>query len=236
MSEVTKFAIIVAGGSGSRMQAGIPKQFLWLAGKPILLRTVEQFLLIRDCEIILVLPKAEQTYWLRELEQNFATSTVFRNERVKLADGGITRFQSVKNGLAKLHAARGVVAVHDGVRPIISPESIENSFTAAAIHKAVVCSIALKDSIREIGTSGDNKAVDRTCYRLMQTPQTFDIQLLKLAYEQTESPLFTDDASVVEAYGSRIKLIEGDYKNIKITTPEDMAVAEAFLTISNLAN
>ncbi len=235
MSEINKFAIIVAGGSGSRMQTDIPKQFLRLAGKPILLRTLEQFLLIRDCEIILVLPKAEQAYWLRELEQNFATSTAFKNERIKLADGGSTRFQSVKNGLAKLHATRGVVAVHDGVRPIISPETIENSFAAAATHKAVVCSVALKDSIREVDVLGENKAVDRTLYRLMQTPQTFDIQLFKLAYEQAESPLFTDDASVVEAYGSRIKLIEGDYKNIKITTPEDIAVAEAFLTISEQA-
>lgn len=211
------------------MKADLPKQFLLLDEKPILLRTVEQFLKIEDCEIILVLPESEQEYWQKEVLEKYADSSVYKNERIKIANGGITRFQSVKNGLSKIITKNGVVAVHDGVRPLISTEIIEKSFTEAQLHGAVVVSVSLKDSIREVDNLGNNKAVDRNSFRLMQTPQTFDLQLLKTAYEQDESSLFTDDASVVEALGEKITLIEGDYKNIKITTPEDLVVAEAFL-------
>ena len=226
---VKKFTIIVAGGSGTRMNSTLPKQFLLLNGKPILMRTIEQFLKIEGCKIILVLPKSEQPYWLNKVAENHPSSEVFKNERITVANGGATRFQSVKNGLSAINSDEGIVAVHDGVRPVISVELIENAFAEAAIHGAVVTSVALKDSIREICSSGENRAVDRRNFRLIQTPQIFDIQLLKSAYEQEEKPSFTDDASVVEAMGENITLIEGDYKNIKITTPEDMIVAEAFL-------
>lgn len=225
---VNKYAIIVAGGSGKRMKAAIPKQFLLLSGKPILLHTVERFLEIDGCEIVLVLPKTEQEYWRKEVIGKYPDSSIQKSNRIQIADGGVTRFQSVKNGLSKIATGKGVVAVHDGVRPLVTKEIVEKSFIEAEIHGAVVTSVPLKDSIREV-KDRQNKAVDRSNYRLMQTPQTFDLQLLKSAYEQVESPLFTDDASVVEELGEKIKLIEGDYKNIKITTPEDMAVAEAFL-------
>lgn len=232
--ELTKYAIIVAGGSGSRMKSDIPKQFLVLKGKPILLRTIEQFLKVEACKIILVLPKSEQQYWLQEIATKYKSSEVFLSNRITLADGGKTRFQSVKNGLSAIDSNEGVVAVHDGVRPIISPELIKNSFVEARKYGAVVTSVALKDSIRQIiDESKENHAVDRNTFRLMQTPQTFTLQLLKSAYEQTENALFTDDASVVEAMGQKITLIEGDYKNIKITTPEDMVVAEALIVVQN---
>ncbi len=224
-----KYAIIVAGGSGTRMKSVIPKQFLLLVGKPILLRTVEQFLKIEDCQVVLVLPESEQEYWQKEVLEKYDNSTVYKNDRITIANGGITRFQSVKNGLLKINEKSCVVAVHDGVRPLVSIDIIEKSFAEAQLHKAVVVSVSLKDSIREVDNSGNNKAVDRSNFRLMQTPQTFDLQLLKSAYEQDESNLFTDDASVVEALGEKITLIEGDYQNIKITTLEDLVVAEAFL-------
>jgi 2-C-methyl-D-erythritol 4-phosphate cytidylyltransferase len=226
---LNKYAIIVAGGAGTRMKSEVPKQFMLLRNRPILLHTVERFLEIENCEVILVLPKAEQAYWQKEVTEKYADSIVHHNERIQVADGGITRFQSVKNGLAEIKEESGVIAVHDGVRPLVSKEIIEQSFAEAELHEAVVVSISLKDSIREVNAGGSNKAVNRSNYRLMQTPQTFNLQLLKLAYEQQESPLFTDDASVVEALGNSITLIEGDYQNIKITTPEDMIIAEAFL-------
>lgn len=230
---LSKYVIIVAGGSGTRMNSDIPKQFLLLNGKPILLHTIERFLEIENCEVILVLPKTEQKYWIKEISEKYTNSPVCNNDKICIADGGATRFQSVKSGLNKVAGESGVIAVHDGVRPLVSKGIIEESFIKAELHGAVVASVSLKDSIREVTATGSNKAVDRVKYRLMQTPQTFDLQLLKSAYEQEENPLFTDDASVVEAMGEKITLIEGDYRNIKITTPEDMAVAEAFLKQKN---
>jgi 2-C-methyl-D-erythritol 4-phosphate cytidylyltransferase len=125
---LNKYAIIVAGGSGTRMKSEVPKQFMLLRNRPILLHTVERFLEIENCEVILVLPKAEQAYWQKEVTEKYADSIVHHNERIKVADGGITRFQSVKNGLAEIKEESGVVAVHDGVRPLVSKEIIEQSF------------------------------------------------------------------------------------------------------------
>lgn len=231
MSDIQKYSILVAGGSGSRMGSAVPKQFLLLKDKPILVHTIERFLEIPDNQIILVLPTAEIDYWNREIIPKKAGETLLSGlSRIKVVEGGASRFQSVSNGLKIIPAGEGLIAVHDGVRPVISIDIIEKSFQEARLHKAVAVSVLLKDSARITDNTGGNKAIDRSRIRLMQTPQTFDLQLLKSAFVTEEQSFFTDDASVVEHYGFPITLIDGDYRNIKITTPEDLKIAEAFLT------
>ena len=211
------FAIIVAGGNGSRMQSSIPKQFLLLKDKPILQHTIEQFLAVLPAQqIILVLPAAEQFTWAVLCEQHAF------NPPIQLVDGGSTRFQSVRNGLQAIQAATGIVAVHDGVRPFVTPAIIQNSFdTAARTGSAVTC-IPVKDSVRVVGADGVSLAVDRSQYRLVQTPQTFALNHFRQAFQVHEQPFFTDCASVMEYAGFPITLIEGAYENIKITTPDDL--------------
>ncbi len=224
--EKQKYAVLVAGGSGSRMGSEIPKQFLSLAGKPILLHTIEQFLKISDVNIILVLPEKDIEYWHEVVVKQSLSITELHS--IKIVVGGQSRFQSVKNGLAHVDAS-GLVAVHDGVRPLISVEIIEQSFKIADRLGNAVTSVQLKDSIREVGEKQENKAVERTKFRLMQTPQTFQSKIIKKAFEVEEQSFFTDCASVLEFAGYPINLIDGSYENIKITTPEDLIVAEALL-------
>lgn len=224
--EKPKYAIIVAGGSGSRMGSEIPKQFLLLAGKPILLHTIEQFLKIEGIHIILVLPEKDIEYW-NELTQTLQLKPGLLSA-VKIVVGGKSRFQSVKNGLAHV-GADALVAVHDGVRPLVSTEIISQSFIVANERGNAVTSVLLKDSIREVDESNQNKALERTRFRLMQTPQTFKAEIMKKAFEVEEQSFFTDCASVLEFAGYAINLIEGSYENIKVTTPEDLIVAEALL-------
>ena len=215
---MSKYAIIVAGGIGSRMKSEVPKQFLLLNGIPILMHTIRAF---EKYHIILVLPKNQQTYWSQLcLTYNFKISH-------QVVNGGASRFQSVKNGLENI-SAPGLVAIHDGVRPLVKADSIRLSFELALKHGNAIASVPLKDSIREI-VSGTNRAKDRSNYQLTQTPQTFDIDLIKKAYLKQESPLFTDDASVLENDGQSIHLFEGSSSNIKITTAEDLIIAEALL-------
>lgn len=211
------FAIIVAGGSGSRMQSSVPKQFLLLRDKPILQHTLEQFLAVLPAEqIILVLPADEQFTWDILCEQQAFSPSI------QLVDGGATRFQSVRNGLQAIQADAGIVAVHDGVRPFITPAIIRNSFdTAARTGSAVTC-VPVKDSVRVIGRDGVSQAVDRSQYRLVQTPQTFALANFRQAFRVEEQAFFTDCASVMEYAGFPITLIEGAYENIKITTPDDL--------------
>ena len=213
-----RFAIIVAGGSGSRMKADVPKQFLLLNGKPILQHTTERFLAVSSLiQIILVLPARDRPTWERLCQQhNFYPATV------QTVDGGATRFQSVRNGLYAIQAPDGLVAVHDGVRPFVSPEIIHNSFEIAARTGAAVTCVPVKDSVRVVGADGVSQAVDRNQYRLVQTPQTFRLDLFRQAFQTGEQPFFTDCASVVEYAGFPITLIEGSYENIKITTPDDL--------------
>ncbi|MCU0326698.1 MAG: 2-C-methyl-D-erythritol 4-phosphate cytidylyltransferase [Spirosomaceae bacterium] len=218
------YAIIVAGGSGSRMGSEIPKQFLPINNKPILFHTIEKFLQIPDLKVILVLPKKDIEYW-----DSLSKPSSFQSGFLTITEGGASRFQSVKNGLGVVPQDADLVAVHDGVRPLVSLEIIQKSYEVAAEKGSAVTSVMLKDSARRILENGDNEAVDRTQYRLMQTPQTFKVSLMKLAFESPEQPFFTDCASVLEYAGHKITLIEGSYENIKITTPEDLILAEAFL-------
>jgi len=225
--QMKDYVIIVAGGKGLRMGSDIPKQFLPIGGKPVLMRTIERFReYSKDLQVILVLPKAQQAYW-QELcrEYNFKVEYL-------LADGGETRFHSVQHGLALIpDDAEGVVGVHDGVRPFPSIEVIRSCYETARTAKAVIPVIPIVETVRELTGTGpvSSITVPRDHYRLVQTPQTFDIQLLKAANRQPYNNCFTDDASVVESYGHQITLVEGNRENIKITTPYDITVAEAII-------
>ena len=219
------YVIIVAGGKGLRMGSDIPKQFLPIGGKPVLMRTIERFReYAANLQIILVLPEAQQDYW-QELCNKYDFQVAYQ-----LANGGQTRFHSVQNGLALVpDDAEGVVGVHDGVRPFPSIEVIRNCYETARQTGAVIPVIPVVETVRHLEGEG-SVTVPRGDYRLVQTPQTFDIQLLKAANRQPYNDGFTDDASVVESYGHDITLVDGNRENIKITTPYDMVVAEALIT------
>ena len=216
------YVISVVGGKGLRMGSDIPKQFLPIGGKPVLMRTIERFREYSgDLKIILVLPEAQQDYW-----QELCKKYNFQIE-YQLANGGQTRFHSVQNGLALVpDDAEGVVGVHDGVRPFPAVEVIRDCYETARTTKAVIPVIPVVETVRHLEGEG-SVTVPRGDYRLVQTPQTFDIQLLKAANRQPYNDGFTDDASVVESYGHAITLVEGNRENIKITTPYDIVVAEA---------
>ena len=215
------YVIIVAGGKGLRMGGDVPKQFLLLGDRPVLMHTLQRFADdCKDLQIILVLPQEQIEYW-SDLGEKYH----FGVEHWIVA-GGETRFHSVQSGLAQIpDDAEGVVAVHDGVRPLVSREVIGKCFEEARRKKAVVPVVPVVESLRHVSDG----AVPRADYRLVQTPQTFDIQLLKQAYRQPFSKDFTDDASVVEAFGHPISMVEGNRENIKLTTPFDLKIAEAII-------
>ena len=212
------FVIIVAGGKGLRMGGDIPKQFLPINGKPILMHTIEAFRrALEGIGIVLVLPAEQQDYW-----QSLCKEHGFRSPEL-IANGGETRFHSVRNGLALLPDDKdAVVGVHDGVRPFVSKETILRCYKAVAEGKAVVPVVPVVETIRQILPDGKSITRSRDEYRLVQTPQTFPLAMLKEAYRQPFSEAFTDDASVVEALGKEIVMIEGNRENIKITTPSDL--------------
>ena len=214
-----KSIIIVAGGKGLRMGGDIPKQFLPVHGKPVLMHTMEVFRTYDEqIQIVLVLPKDQQEYWKELCNQYHFTCPYV------LADGGETRFHSVQNGLACVQNG-GVVGVHDGVRPLVSTAVIDRCYAGAALHKAVIPVIGVVETVRHLTAQG-SETVLRGQYRLVQTPQVFDTDLLKRAYQQTYTSAFTDDASVVEALGEDVCLVEGNRENIKLTTPFDLKLAE----------
>ncbi|MEI6752526.1 MAG: 2-C-methyl-D-erythritol 4-phosphate cytidylyltransferase [Paludibacter sp.] len=218
----TNIAIIVAGGKGERMNVDIPKQFLEIHGKPILMYTLEVFYRFdATMKLILVLPEVQIDFW-KELCVKYNFNIIHQ-----IVSGGQTRFHSVKNGLEAVNVP-SLVAVHDGVRPLVSIETIERCFEGAEKFNAAIPVIDLVDSIRKLTETG-SQSLDRNVYKLVQTPQIFDAELLKKAYEQDFSPLFTDDASVVEALGIKIQLVEGNRENIKITTEFDLKIAESFM-------
>lgn len=218
-----KYVVIVAGGSGTRMKREIPKQFIPVAGNPILMHTLEAFHSTDpQIQIILALPESQVLGW-----KSLCAQYTFDIPH-QIIHGGDTRFQSVKNGLSQIPEGEGLVAIHDGVRPLVDGKIIEASYSIAAEKGNAIVAVPLKDSIR--WANGDeNKVLDRSEYQLIQTPQTFQVALIKSAFQRGYDPSFTDDATVLEATGEKINLIPGDYRNIKITTPEDLAVAEAFL-------
>jgi 2-C-methyl-D-erythritol 4-phosphate cytidylyltransferase len=219
---VVEYALIVAGGKGTRMGSNVPKQFLELKGVPILVHTVQAFLRYSGAlRIILVLPASEIKTWQK-------VSTRYSLPAVLLQTGGDTRFQSVKRGLEKIKE-EGLVAIHDGVRPLVSEDIIAASFRLAAIQGSAVASVPLKESLRVTDQQG-TRALDRSQYRLIQTPQTFRTALIRKAYELPEEPSLTDDASVAERAGHKISLFEGSYRNIKITDREDLVIAEGLMS------
>jgi 2-C-methyl-D-erythritol 4-phosphate cytidylyltransferase len=216
--------IIVAGGKGMRMGADIPKQFIPVGGKPILMRTLEKFYAFdSNMQIVLVLPVFMQDYWASLCDEyDFAVPYV-------LADGGETRFHSVFNGLQKIGAECTVIGVHDGVRPFVSIKVIEDCYSMAAERGTAVPVIGVVETVRRVEQKDGavlSVTVPRDDYKLVQTPQVFDSSLLRKAYSQPYKDFFTDDASVVEAYGEEINLVEGNKENIKITTPFDLRLAE----------
>lgn len=219
-----RYAVIVAGGSGSRMGSATSKQFLLLGNQPILMHTLSKFDKVSNVHIILVLPKNEIEIWKQLCSKhNFNVSH-------QLVEGGITRFDSVKNGL-HLVGKDSLVAIHDGVRPLISTSIIEESFQVTEEKGSAVTTVPLKDSIRK-KEGATTVSKNRNEFFLVQTPQTFKSSVIKQAYSNSEDgEKYTDDASVFESQGGSINLIEGSYRNIKITTPEDLLIAQELLKL-----
>ncbi len=219
------YVVIVAGGKGLRMGTNVPKQFLPINGLPVLMRTIVRFKEYSiDSKIIVVLPKEQHEQWYEMCKNHNFTSVD------AVAAGGETRFHSVKNGLSLIPDDEdGVVAIHDGVRPFPSIEVISNCFEAARTAKAVIPVVPVMDTLRHIEEGNVTRTVPRTDYLLVQTPQTFDIQLLKKAYQQQYNENFTDDASVVESFGQPVTLVDGNRENIKITTPYDLRIAKVLV-------
>ena len=217
-----KFAIIVAGGSGNRMGSNIPKQFLELSGKPVLMHTMQSFCdYDPSCELILVIPEQHQQYWAALcLKHSFTVAH-------QVVAGGQTRFHSVQNGL-KCIEGEGIVFIHDGVRPLVSHQTIERCSHMAQKNGNAIPVLTVNNSLRKKKGS-QSVSVDRTLYLSVQTPQTFRCDQILKAYEQDYDPSFTDDASVAEKAGFPIFMVEGNRENIKITTPTDLIFAEAIL-------
>ena len=214
--------IIVAGGSGKRMGTSIPKQFLLLKGKPLLCWTIDAF---RSYEagmrIVLVLPEAQIPIW-----KSLCIGHGFLTEHDVVA-GGEERFHSVQNGLAIIEAG-GLVAVHDGVRPLVSAALIARCFAAAEVLGSGIPVVPISSSVRHV-EGPTNKAVDRSQLRAVQTPQCFHVDRLRKAFEPPYDPAFTDEATLVERLGDTVHLVDGEETNIKVTTPVDMQVASLLM-------
>ncbi|MBQ7963191.1 MAG: 2-C-methyl-D-erythritol 4-phosphate cytidylyltransferase [Alistipes sp.] len=218
----TTGVIIVAGGSGRRMGGALPKQFMMLDNEPILARSINRIHeALPAAEIVVVLPEEHVELW-----KNIAAR--FDVARHKIALGGKERFHSVKSGLAALSEGIRTIAIHDAVRPLASKKLIIKLLLAAEKSVAVIPAVAPIDSYR-IVEGDDSRIIDRSALRMVQTPQVFHAEALRAAYEQPFSSTFTDDASVMEAAGHKVTLVEGERENIKITTPSDMLIAEAII-------
>jgi len=220
---IKRYVVIVAGGSGLRMGSDTPKQFLNLNGKPILLHTIERFASIVPMpDIVLVLPKSQMDRWKTLCEE------IGFDIKLTLVAGGDTRFQSVKNGLSQIPSDNSLVAIHDGVRPLVTKKVIEECYATAARTGSAIPVIRPVESVRLI-EGNTSKAFDRNSVLLVQTPQVFQSKLIKECYNVPDQPSFTDDASVVESQGYAIHTVEGNRENIKITTPFDLQIAELLI-------
>jgi 2-C-methyl-D-erythritol 4-phosphate cytidylyltransferase len=217
-----KFVIIVAGGSGTRMGTEVPKQFLELCGRPVLMHTIEVFFKFDPASrIILVLPEKQRDFWSGLCkEHDFSIQHL-------VVSGGETRFYSVLNGLSEVKEP-GIVFIHDGVRPLVSYETLSRCFESAKENGNAIPVVPVNESLR-MKTENSSISVDRSLFYSVQTPQTFRSEQITTAYAASYDLLFTDDASVAEKMGFQISMVEGNYENIKITTPGDLKVAEVFL-------
>ena len=222
MEEIKVGVVIVAGGSGSRMGSAIPKQFALIDGEPILVKTINNFAkALPGAKIIVVLPATQIDFW-----KNY--SARFRVARHKIVEGGEQRFHSVKNGIEAITDWVDIIAIQDGVRPFASLEMIREAVQCAVEHGSAIPVIEAVDSFREVTEDGGSKITDRTKLRVVQTPQIFEAGLIRAAYDTDFDISFTDDASVVErTTPHRVTLCRGERQNIKITTPDDMVIAEA---------
>lgn len=218
--------IIVAGGSGRRMGGSLPKQFMMLGNEPILARSINRIHeALPAAEIVVVLPNAHIELW-----KNIAAR--FEVASHKIANGGKERFHSVRNGLQAMSEEVEYIGIHDAVRPLVSKKLIIKLMLEAEQNKAVIPVVAPPDSYRKM--EGElSHIIDRSTLRIVQTPQVFQASVLRQAYEQEFSPTFTDDASVVEMAGHNVTLVEGERENIKITTPVDMTIAEAIISMQD---
>lgn len=221
-----KSVIIVAGGSGTRMQSAIPKQFIELCGKPILMHTIEKFFWYdNSMDIVLVLPSSQIDFWKELCIEHFFVL------KHTIVEGGKTRFHSVKNGLAVIPDGK-IVGIHDGVRPLVSNETIARCFETAQKQGNAIPMIPVHESVRKVNDT-QNEIIDRSNLRLIQTPQVFHSKLIKNAFLQPFNTSFTDDASVLEQTGTTIVLVDGNRENIKVTEKFDLVVAEAVLKQNN---
>ena len=213
--------IIVAGGKGLRMGSDIPKQFLMLKSRPVIMHTIRAFYdWDNNCEFIVVLPSGQQSYW------QLLVSQYEFDIPVKITTGGNTRFESVKKGLLK--SSGEIIGIHDGVRPLVSQKTIKNCYDVSNNYGNAIPCIPINDSIRVV-ENGKNKTTDRSKYFRIQTPQVFKRAVIMKGFEQNFSKEFTDDASVIEKTGETIQLVEGNEENLKITTPFDLKIAESII-------
>jgi 2-C-methyl-D-erythritol 4-phosphate cytidylyltransferase len=222
---VDRYAIIVAGGKGTRMKSKLAKQFIEVRGTPIIVYTIRKFQsLLSDNNILVVLADDLIEEWRIVAEK-------FDLGKIKTVVGGEKRFNSVYNGLKKidLNIENKLVAIHDAVRPFVSKEVISDSFNCAEKYGSAITTVKLKDSLRMV-SEDSSAAVDREKYRIVQTPQTFNLAKIINAFKQAKHNDFTDDAAVYENFIGKVDLIEGNYENIKITTPEDLLFAESYIT------
>jgi len=215
--------IIVAGGTGSRMKSSIPKQFLLIKGKPVLMHTIEKFIEFdKSLDIIVVLPEKQVKNW-----KNLCSQHKF-NHKHEIVVGGFTRFHSVQNALAKVDCDSEIIAIHDGVRPLVSIETIKECFETAKIKGNAIPVIQINESIRRINENS-NEIVNRDGICVVQTPQVFNYNTIITAYKQAYLPEFTDDASVVEKSGFVVNFVDGNRENVKITFPSDVIFAEKLM-------